>query len=92
MKEDTKEEHFMVLLLYPDSISAALGSPGFRQVYRTLLLTDNITVGWGWYDEKNERVVFEYQKWKRRYNCIAFSVPFEPLYTNVVRSLAALNV
>lgn len=81
-----------VLLLYPDSHAAALGSPGFRQVYRTLSGTSGIIVDWAWFDDKNNRIVYESQDCKGKYDCVAFSVPFELLYTNVVRCLTELDI
>ncbi|MBT4485000.1 MAG: hypothetical protein HOC71_15140, partial [Candidatus Latescibacteria bacterium] len=81
-----------VLLLYPDTLEAALGSPGFRLVYRTLFEADDISVDWGWYDRKNERIVYESRRCNGRYDCIAFSVPYELLYFDVIRCLLILNI
>jgi len=81
-----------VLLLYPDDRRAALGSPGFRQVYRTLDDCAAILVDWGWFDETEGRVRHESGGSGKRYDCIAFSVPYELLYRNVVRALTALRV
>ena len=53
-----------ILLLYPDKKAAALGSPGFRQVFRTLESREDIAVDWGWYDEKEMRVRYEYREWQ----------------------------
>ena len=92
MKENCNGESIAVLLLYPDTLKAALGSPGFRQVFRTLDNTGDIQIDRGWYDKKNESIVYESRKWKGKYDLIAFSVPYELLYSNVVRCLSNLSV
>jgi len=81
-----------ILLVYPDTKSAALGSPGFKQVYKNLSAEENCRVDLGWYDNNNEQVVYERKERKEQYDCIAFSVPFELLYMNVVKILRMLHV
>jgi len=81
-----------VLLLYPDDRKAALSSPGFRQVYRTLDDCATILVDWGWFDEDGGRLHHENGGSGKRYDCIAFSVPYELLYPNVVRALTVLRI
>ena len=81
-----------LLLVYPDGKPAALGSPGFRQVYRLLSGGKNTVVDWGWYDKHNDRIVYETYEWQGRYATIAFSVPFELLYANVIKALLALDI
>jgi len=92
MEEDTKEICCSVLLLYPDSLAAVYGAPGFREVYRSLSQEKQVQVDWGWYDVKKECVAYERREVKRNYDCIAFSVPFELLYFNVVKSLTSLGI
>jgi len=92
MEEDTKEICCSVLLLYPDSLAAVYGAPGFREVYRSLSQEKLVLVDWGWYDVKKECVAYERREIKGSYDCIAFSVPFELLYFNVVRSLKSLGI
>ena len=92
MRDTFRHDVFGVLLVYPDSKKAALGSPGFREVYRTLSGVRGAVVDWGWYDEGIDRIEYKCRTWRRRYRCIAVSVPFELLYGNVIRALAALGV
>ncbi|MBN1290931.1 MAG: radical SAM protein [Candidatus Latescibacteria bacterium] len=81
-----------ILLVYPDSKEAALGSPGFRQVYRTLAGLPDTVVDWGWYDNKKDTIEYECREWFGEYDSIAISVPFELLYGNTVRILTALGI
>ncbi|MCE5250741.1 radical SAM protein [bacterium] len=93
MKDNQTDERLGILLLYPDDKRAALGSPGFRQVFRTFSCADDVTVDWGWYDERTGRVILECRTWEKQcYNVVALSVPFELLYGNAVRILSALNL
>ena len=92
MSDPIEDEFYSVLLLYPDTKAAALGSPGFRQVFRTLDDCDDIVVDWGWYDGKNDKVVYECRDWKRAYDIVGFSVPYELLYANAVRCLIDLDI
>ncbi|MFC1607541.1 radical SAM protein [Candidatus Latescibacterota bacterium] len=92
MVKPRRGEDTGLLLVYPDCKPAALGSPGFRQVYRLLSGAKNTIVDWGWYDEQNDSIVFETHEWNGRYATIAFSVPFELLYANVIKALIALDI
>lgn len=92
MSERTDDEIIPVLLLYPDTKEAALGSPGFSRVIRTLDADDRFAVDWGWYDEKNDRVVLECEDWQGLYQAVGFSVPYELLYSQVVRSLLSIGI
>ena len=82
MKDTISQDKFGVLLVYPDNRQAALGSPGFKQVFRSLSGSELVVADWSWYDKLNERLVEERRVWKGRYRYIAFSVPFELLYGN----------
>ena len=92
MSETKDDELYSVLLLYPDTKAAALGSPGFRQVFRTLNDCNDIAVDWGWYDVKDDKIVYECRDWKNEYHVIGFSIPYELLYANVVRCLVDLGI
>ena len=92
MKDNLRQDKFGVLLVYPDNRQAALGSPGFKQVFRSLSDNEQAIVDWGWYDKDNERLVEEHRDWKGKYRYIAFSVPFELLYGNVIRILIGLGL
>ncbi|MBA7559771.1 hypothetical protein ES708_01386 [subsurface metagenome] len=90
--EEVRGINPIVLLVYPDNISAALGSPGFKQVYRTLSQQSGFIVDWGWFDEASGRIRYISGGKRKRYDCVAFSVPYELLYFNVVRALISLNI
>jgi len=85
-------DHGAVLLLYPDALEAAFGSPGFREVYRALAGDGGFTVDWGWYEGKRGSVVYEKRLSRKNYDAVGFSVPWEPLYENVVSALIALGI
>ncbi|HUT63114.1 MAG TPA: radical SAM protein [Anaerolineae bacterium] len=92
MKGNLAGEGVSVLLIYPDSLKTALGSPGFKQIFRTLSQARDCVVDWGWYDDRNNHIVYESRNWKKEYDFIGFSVPYELNYESVVRSLEMLNV
>jgi radical SAM superfamily enzyme YgiQ (UPF0313 family) len=81
-----------VLFLYPDNREAVLGSPGFREVLKTLDAAEHVTADWGWFDAGSEEVVLERRGQGYSYDCIMFSVSFELLYATVVRCLISLGI
>lgn len=87
-----RDERFTVLLFYPDTREAALGSPGFREVFRALTADGEALVDWAWYEEKQGEIVFECRQWRGPYDIVGFSVPYELLYANAVKGLAALGI
>ncbi len=87
-----RDERFTALLFYPDAKEAALGSPGFREVFRALSADAEVLVDWAWYDDKQEEIVYECRQWRGPYDIVGFSVPYELLYANAVKGLAALGI
>ena len=81
-----------VLLLYPDTREAVLGSPGFRQVLRTLDAAEHVAADWGWFDADRGEVVYERSGHGHPYDCVMFSVSFELMYATVVRCLVVLGI
>ncbi len=81
-----------VLMIYPDSRDAALGSPGFREVLRALDEAGNIETDWGWFDEDAGRIEYARRRVWGPYDCIAFSVSFELMYPAVARILGVLGL
>ncbi len=81
-----------ILLLYPDTREAALGSPGFREVFRTLSGSGGVCVDWGWIDPGSGTVTYERRESHGPYDVIGFSVPWEPMYTTVASGLLHMGI
>ncbi|MFC1528447.1 radical SAM protein [Candidatus Latescibacterota bacterium] len=47
---------------------------------------------WGWFDRKKDRIVYESRSWNGKYDYIAFSIPYELLYFDVIRCLLLLKL
>jgi len=86
------DELLSILLVYPDTREAALGSPGFREVYRTFDEDDSFIADWAWFEKDSAQVLYECREWRGDYDCVALSVSFEMLFANVVKALSALGI
>lgn len=86
------DNRIAVLLIYPDSRAAALGSPGFKEVFRSLDIREDFDVRWSWFDEESGSVDKISGRTIGQYDVVGFSVAYELLYGNVIRALVSLGL